>query len=338
MSGMSPEGANIGLSQQFSIGNPSPKTDLFHNQLPHLFTPDSSKPNNGAPCTLFSDSSGNAINFSFGPLTDANGNPISSQALCYDVDPRHLSAGIDSTSFGGDVGADGLADGFATPVRNYQAVEIEVNKGFSSGWLMRANYRVARLQGNYEGAFRNDNGQTDPSISSLFDFTTGILNELGSQFAIGPLNTDRRHVVNGFFSYTMPKGKLKALTLGTGIRIQSGTPISQFADHPVYTNSGEVPIGGRGVLGRNPVAGQLDLQADYPWKISEHQTLRFSAALFNISNSKPVLFVDQNRDLSGGTAFSNPDFLKPGNSNSQIGLLTGYQEPFRARFSLKWEF
>ena len=60
------------------------------------------------------------------------------------------------------------------PVRNYQAVEIEVNKGFSNGWLMRANYRVARLRGNYEGAFRNDNGQTDPSISSLFDFTTGV--------------------------------------------------------------------------------------------------------------------------------------------------------------------
>jgi hypothetical protein len=136
----------------------------------------------------------------------------------------------------------------------------------------------------------------------------------------------------------MPKGKLKSLTLGTGIRVQSGTPISQLADHPVYQNSGEVPIGGRGVLGRNPVGGQLDLQADYPWKINERSTIRFSAALFNISNSKPVQFVDQNRDLSGGAAFSNPDFLRPGNSNSTIGLLTGFQEPFRARFSLKWEF
>ena len=91
-------------------------------------------------------------------------------------------------------------------------------------------------------------------------------------------------------------------------------------------------------MGRNPVTGQLDLQADYPWKINERSTMRFSAALFNISNSKPVLFVDQNRDLSGGTAGSNPDFLKPGNSNSGIGLLTGFQEPFRARFSVRWEF
>jgi hypothetical protein len=332
MSGMAPEGANMGLLQQFSIGNPGPNTDLFHNQKPHQFS------GNTPPCAIFLDSNNNPINVAFGPLTDANGNPVSAQGICYDLDPNHLSSTIDSTSFGGDVGPDGVPDGFATPVRNYQAVEIEMNKGFSNGWLMRANYRIARLQGNYEGAFRNDNGQTDPSISSLFDFTTGILGELGNQFAIGPLNTDRRHVVNGFFSYTFPKSKLKSLTLGTGIRVQSGTPISQLADHPVYQNSGEVPIGGRGVLGRNPVGGQLDLQADYPWKISERSTIRFSAALFNISNSKPVQFVDQNRDLSGGAAFSNPDFLRPGNSNSAIGLLTGFQEPFRARFSLKWEF
>jgi len=332
MSGMSPEGANIGLAQQFSIGNPSTTTDLFHNQKPHVFS--------GAtpPCQVFTDSQGNPINSAVGPLTDANGNPVTTQGICYDLDPNHLSPVIDSTAFGGDVGPDGIPDGFANPVRNYQAVEIEVNKGFSDGWLMRANYRIARLRGNYEGAFRNDNGQTDPSISSLFDFTTGVFNELGDQFAIGPLNTDRRNVVNGFFSYTFPKSALKALTLGTGIRVQSGTPISQFANHPVYTNSGEVPIGGRGFLGRNPVSGQLDLQADYPWKINERSTMRFSAALFNISNSKPVLFVDQNRDLGGGTAGSNPDFLKPGNSTSNIGLLTGYQEPFRARFSVRWEF
>jgi Carboxypeptidase regulatory-like domain/TonB-dependent Receptor Plug Domain len=332
MSGISPEGANIGLAQQFSIGNPGPNTDLFHNQKPHLFT--------GAtpPCTVYLDSKGNPINVAFGPLTDANGNTVSAQGICYDLDPNHLSSTIDSTAFGGDVGPDGVPDGFAKPVRNYQAVEIEVNKGFSKGWLMRANYRVARLRGNYEGAFRNDNGQTDPSISSLFDFTTGVLNELGNQFAIGPLNTDRRHVVNGFFSYTFQKASLKNLSLGTGIRVLKGTPISQLADHPVYQNSGEVPIGGRGVLGRTPVTGQVDLHADYPWKLTEHSTMRFAMDLFNVSNARPTLAVDQNRDISGGAAFSNPDFLKPGNPNFPGGVFAGFQDPFRARFSLRWEF
>jgi hypothetical protein len=336
MSGMSPEGANLFLVQQFSIGNPGPNTDLFHNTVGHLFTPDPTKQNDGAPCSLFLDSSGNPLNFTTGPVTDANGNVFSPQGICFDLDPNHLSSGIDATSFGGDVGPDGVSDGFANPVRNYQAVELEANKGFSNGWLMRVNYRIARLQGNYEGAFRNDNGQTDPSISSLFDFTTGILNELGDQFAVGPLNTDRRHVVNGFFSYTFPRSALKNLTFGTGIRVQGGTPISQFADHPVYQNSGEVPIGGRGILGRTPTTGQVDLHADYPWKFGERQTFRFAIDLFNVSNSKPILAVDQNRDLSVDTAFSNPDFLKPGNPSASI--FSGFQDPFRARFSLRWEF
>ncbi len=330
MSGMSPEGANIGLTQQFSIGNPSASTDLFHNTSPHLFTGAS------APCQLFTDSSGNVINAAAGPLTDANGNQVSNQGICFDLDPNHLASTPDFSSFGGDVGPDGIPDGFANPVRNYQAVEFEVNKGFSNGWLMRANYRVARLRGNYEGAFRNDNGQTDPSISSLFDFTTGILNELGDQFAVGPLNTDRRHVVNGFFSYTFPKSRLKNLTMGTGIRVQGGIPISTLADHPVYQNAGEVPIGGRGVDGRTPTSGQVDLHGDYPVKISERQTMRFAIDLFNVSNSKPILQVDQTRDISVGAAFSNPDFLKPGNPTANI--FGGFQDPFRARFSVRWEF
>jgi hypothetical protein len=66
--------------------------------------------------------------------------------------------------------------------------------------------------------------------------------------------------------------------------------------------------------------------------------MRFAVDLFNVSNSKPILTVDQNRDVSAGAAFSNVDFLQPGNSNTSIGLLTGYQDPFRARLSLRWEF
>jgi len=332
MSGISPEGAVGGEVQNFIIGNPSSSTDLFINQLAPLVqpaVPDPANPGSFIPDAAACPSA--LINFDSiaQGAADANHNVISGigahQQLCFD-------------SASGTLGADGRADGFVNPVRNYQAVEMEVNKGFSQGWLMRVNYRIARLRGDYEGAFRNDNNQTDPSISSLFDFTPGSFNLLGDQFAVGPLNTDRRHVMNGFFSYTFPKSALKGLTAGTGIRVQGGTPISELANHPAYQNSGEVPIGGRGALGRTPVTGQVDLHADYPWKLTERTTMRFAVDLFNVSNSKPISQVDQNRDISAGTAFSNVDFLKPGNSNTNIGLLTGYQEPFRARMSLRWEF
>ncbi len=91
-------------------------------------------------------------------------------------------------------GADGIPDGFADPVRIYKSMEFEVNKSFSKNWQLRANYRIAKLFGNYEGSFRNDNGQSDPNISSLFDFTQGDFNLLGQQFVPGVLNTDVRHL------------------------------------------------------------------------------------------------------------------------------------------------
>ncbi|MEI9970148.1 MAG: hypothetical protein WDM87_16575 [Terracidiphilus sp.] len=62
-----------------------------------------------------------------------------------------------------------------------------------NNWQARANFRYARLFGNYEGFFRNDNGQSDPGISSLFDFTNGAIALLGDQTTPGLLNTDPPH-------------------------------------------------------------------------------------------------------------------------------------------------
>lgn len=312
MGGVSPEASlatlpdgSVPLQQLFLIGNPSSSLDLFTNEPKPVIQP------LNAPCA--------------GALatTDANGNnfPGNVQACFNTVN------GINGL-VGGTPTADGIADGFANPVRNYQAVEFEMNKGFSSGWLMRLNYRLAYLRGNYEGAFRNDNGQTDPSISSLFDFTTGSLNLLGDQFAVGPLNTDRHHVANAFFSYTFSKSMIKGLTLGTGMRLQSGTPISEFADHPAYGNSGEVPLGGRGKLGRTQPSGAIDLHSEYARKMTERFTFRVGADLFNVTNSQPVTLVDQNRDLSFNSPGSNLDFQSP----------LSFQNPFYSRFSVKLEF
>ena len=89
------------------------------------------------------------------------------------------------------------------PVRRYQAAEFELDKRFSNHWLAKVNFRWGTLYGNYEGAYRNDNGQSDPGISSLFDFTPGKLNLLGDQFANGMLSTDRRTVGNLFLSYNV---------------------------------------------------------------------------------------------------------------------------------------
>jgi hypothetical protein len=315
VAGLSPESALCCFAQNYYIGNPGRTTDYFVNENPQLYTSGGAVPAACDPTTVND------------PIQDANGNTyLPGQALCYA--PSFTDPATGDVLFGGEPIPDGKPDGFPDPVRNYQGVEIEVNKSFSKGWMMRANYRIARNYGNYEGAFRNDNGQTDPNISSLFDFTQGVAGMLGDQFKPGSLPTDRRHTVNGSFSYTFPGGRAKNLTLGTIIRVQSGSPISVLANHPAYQNAGEVPLGGRGILGRTPFSGTVDLHADYPFQITENSKLRFATDLFNVSNSKPVFSVDQNRDISLGLANSNPDFRNP---------LT-FQAPFYARFSVRWEF
>jgi hypothetical protein len=320
LAGLSPEGYNAGLSQNYLIGNPSRTLDLFPNETSQLFPSGSVPTACNAASAIVND-----------PILDVNGNTwLPGQGVCFTPNAQG--------NYGGELGPgnsplpDGQADGFPNPVRNYRAVEIEFNKAFSNNWMLRANWRIASLKGNYEGAYRNDNQQTDPNVSSLYDFTAGKVGELGDQFAIGPLNTDRHQVVNGFLSYTLPKSFMKGLTLGTGIRVQSGTPVSELWAHPGYGNAGEVPVGGRGKLGRTPVTGQVDAHADMPISLTERQKLHLMADFFNIANSKQPVLLDQFFQLGGGQP--NPDFQLPAGNV----LAFPYQQPFYARFSVRWEF
>jgi hypothetical protein len=238
----------------------------------------------------------------------------------------------------GDPGADGVADGFPDPIRKYRAVEIELNKRFSKGWQLLSNWRIAKVEGNFEGHFRNDNGQTDPAISSLFDFTAGEFNLLGDQFSVGPLNTDRRHIANIYGSYALGDQKfanrLKGLNLGAGVHMESGVPISEYLAHPVYATAGEIPVGGRGKLGRTPFFARLDLHADYKFSLTERWRLTLVGDFFNVTNNQKLRLPDMFRESTAGQI--NPDFLKPGIDDTD--LTRGFYLPFNMRLGLRLEF
>jgi hypothetical protein len=299
MQGVSPEGANAGLPNQiYLIGNPNPSADYFVNEQEETYT-------GATPANCVLD---------YGPQTDSLGNDLGSACgLNPDV------AGLTTP--------DGKPDGFATPVRHYQALEIEVNKNFSHNYLLRANYRFAKLYGNYEGLFRNDNGQSDPGISSLFDFTQGLLGLLGDQFTPGYLNTDRRNVGNIYGAYTMPNHFARGLTLGAGLRGSSGTPLNKLLSHPVYQNQGEIPFGGRGVWGRTPSTVQLDLHSDYPVSLGEKFKLKLAFDAFNVTNSQFTTTKSQNLDTGFQTGAA-PTYGTP----------TEFQRAFYGRGSVRLEF
>ena len=301
---VSPESAAF-FGQTYFIGNINSKLDAGVNPISHVLPPTfvpvldgnnlpTNLPKACAP-TLFTDVhdfKGNLLGFVCYEANGANGRPA------------------------GSFGADGVPDGFPDPVHIYRAVEIELNKRFSNSWQLLSNWRIASLRGNFEGHFRNDNNQTDPAVSSLFDFTAGDFGLLGDQFATGPINTDRRHVVNIYGSYAFSEkgfkgfgGSLNGMSLGAGVHMESGVPISEFLAQPVYLNPGEIPVGGRGKLGRTPFFARLDLHADYPWQISERMKLNLTAAFFNVTNNREVRLPNQFRESTQGQL--NPDFLQP---------------------------
>jgi Carboxypeptidase regulatory-like domain len=330
------------FSQFYFISNVSKNQDLFKNPVQQDYLNDlSGDPTVGAPAACIA--AGNQALYSV--PTDSNGANVlvnGNNAMC--VANAFDAAGTQITAV---PGSDGVPDGFVDPIRKYQAMEFEVNKSFSKGWQMRANYRIAKLQGNYEGSFRNDNGQNDPNISSLFDFTRGDFNLLGQQFVPGVLNTDVHHLVNGFVSYTFAN-HAKGLTMGSSMHFQTGTPINNLFAHPVYANAGEIPFcadnttncaSARGSLGREKNFGSVDYHVDYPIRITEGTRLRLGADLFNLTNNKTLLRIDQSAQRTVGVP--NADFGKPvgvGPSATTGNTNPGYLRPFYARFSVKFEF
>src|ERR1035437_847071 len=182
----SPEGSTIVPGYNGGIANPSPTTDIAVNEKEVTYT----------QAQFLAKNPGKVIATvpavpatSTTPGTPAiPGNYVAPVAGCTEGTDTFFAIGgpfIDGLNrpVGGacflnlataDNGpGDGISDGFVKPVRRYQAVELELDKRFSNHWLAQINYRWGTLYGNYEGAYRDDNGQSDPGISSLFHLRRG---------------------------------------------------------------------------------------------------------------------------------------------------------------------
>jgi hypothetical protein len=232
---------------------------------------------------------------------------------------------------------------FEKAIHDYDSVEFTADKRFGSGWGVQASYRWSRLWGNFEGFFRNDNGQSDPAITSLFDFPTndpsyvslgraegfrGDIRFLGDAGA-GPLPNDRTHQAKVYGNYLFDMG----LNVGLGLFLSSGSPLTALAANPAYDSPGEIPETPRGdgfdtVDGfktRTPVESSFDFHADYGVRFG-NQRLTFLADVFNLFDQQTVISYDNYTESSFHAA--NPDFGRPWR----------YQTPRQIRFGLRFEF
>ncbi|HEY0323243.1 MAG TPA: TonB-dependent receptor [Pyrinomonadaceae bacterium] len=225
--------------------------------------------------------------------------------------------------------------GFGRARRYYRAIEITATKRFSNNYQFISSYVFSSLTGNYEGLFRNDNGQADPNITSLFDLVSLLNNTYGR------LPNDRPHQFKFDGSYQTP---WKFLVSGS-FRGQSGTPFNALIPHPVYGNNEgfAVPRGtalfpanaAGGIQAnttRSPFTWQVDLGGYYPINIGENKQLRFTVDWFNVFNNQKALVVDQTFSLGTGLA-GVPDVPNP-----FYGTGTVYQFPSTLRLGAKFSF
>jgi len=250
--------------------------------------------------------------------------------------------------------AGGLGASFESPIHKYDAVEVTFDKRFSRNWGVQASYRWSRLWGTYEGYYREDNGQSDPGITSLYDFPTndpsytaigvpefgyqGDIRYLGNLGA-GPLPLDRPHEAKFFGNYTFNWG----LNLGAGVNLSSGSPLTGLAANPSYTNGGEIPTGPRGsgiqtVDGfktRTPFVSEFSAHADYSLRLGGRQRLILMMDVFNLFDQQTVLNYDTWTETSFGVP--NPNFGLPV-SSSLGGNPPQIQTPRQFRIGVRFTF
>jgi outer membrane receptor protein involved in Fe transport len=238
---------------------------------------------------------------------------------------------------------------FGRARRYYRAIEFTATKRFTNNYQFIASYVHSSLIGNYEGLFRNDNGQSDPNITSLFDLVSLLTN------LYGRLPNDRPHQFKFDGSYRTPF----KLLIGGSFRAQSGIPFNQLIPHPVYGNNEGfgVPRGTAIVpepntaidvpgfpntvdsVGdtRTPTTWNLDLNAYYPIQFGENRQLRFQLDWFNVFNNQRAIRLDETFSINSGIS-GVPNIPANRFPNPFYGRGTIFQFPSSIRFGIKFQF
>jgi len=195
--------------------------------------------------------------------------------------------------------------------RNYDGLEVRIQKRLSNDWYASASYTYSRLYGNYSGLTSTDeNGRHSPNVNRYFDQPHMAFDSHGNP-AMGLLPTDRPHTLKMFGSYRLKWWGMET-TFGGNQVVYSGTPITTELSL-ISSGTSSSPIEGRGtfvnitraangdwVLGaiekgkRNPMYTNTDAVVSHEFKLSKtNENLRAAIELnvLNLFNEVNVLSV-----------------------------------------------
>jgi hypothetical protein len=242
------------------------------------------------------------------------------------------------------------------PTQKYNALDVTFSRRLANNWAAMASYQWSRLRGNYEGFYRDANGQADPGNTSLFDFPAndpsytatgatkygykGDIRFLNDPNGVLPL--DRPHQVKLFGMYSW-----HAFGLGLALNMHSGKPLTPLTSFPLPGGpGGEIPLAALGsgistVDGfktRTPFERQVDLQASYRARVGRHE-VSLVLNVFNLFNQRSALDYDTWSTLSFGVP--NPDYGTPTSQNAleaQNASAPQFQAPRSVQVGVRFGF
>jgi hypothetical protein len=192
--------------------------------------------------------------------------------------------------------------------RDYDAVELTLDKRMSGRWSGRLSYLWSRLYGNTAGIADPDFRSVGPNVSPAWDHVFMPFGEDG-QPVYGVLATDRTHQVKARLLYDLPFGTV----VGASWYGVSGIPRSRRA---LFVPGGyyQVHYPGRGTEGRNPFLSRLDLQVQQRFHLGDKVDLTLMATVFNVFDQASAtdsfpneLFQGQAVDISETDFFAGFD-------------------------------
>jgi outer membrane receptor for ferrienterochelin and colicin len=230
---------------------------------------------------------------------------------------------------------------YPEPERTYKAVEISLEKSFDGIWGARFSYVWSESKGNYEGALKSDNGQTDPGLSQDFD-QPGL-----TDGSYGFLPNHRAHSFKMFGNWQVTP----AFNIGANLIIQSPRKFGCQGVHPTdafaqaygpaswfcdFNNNGIVD----GVS--TPRGSQFEsdwtknLDVTFAYDLSEVFTipgdsLVLRADVFNILGFSAETDYNEFGDAGLDSATTDP-------RDPNYARVTAYQAPRSVRLSLAYRF
>ena len=248
-----------------------------------------------------------ALGSSCGIMNPGGGGPVASGSIqtCDTwVNPADPNAG--------QCGLPGVAIGPAK--RIFRGIEMTARKAFSQTFWAQASYLYSTLRGNYSGAIRESDGQTDPGINADYDYNQFLVN------AYGNLELDRPHQFRLDTVYNAPFG----LSAGVQFYVRSGVPTSRQG----YFNSfyqTELFLDPRGSDGRTPTEYEANLSLAYNFNVGP-VTITPQLYIFNLLNKQIVTSIDERFNVFGNyvTNKNSPFFgqagIEPGTTDPVSGV------------------